>query len=110
MINLPEELITVPLKGLRPFDMNPRITRNPDYEKIKASIRLRGLEHPPHITQRPGELFYIISSGGNTRLAISMNCGRKPVTTDTAALPVFFARGNRKKVRSKTSCQPGWHG
>lgn len=70
MINLPEELITIPLKGLRPLDMNPRITRNPDYEKIKASIRLRGLEHPPHITQRPGELFYIISSGGNTRLAI----------------------------------------
>jgi ParB family protein of integrating conjugative element (PFGI_1 class) len=70
MTNLPEKLITVPLKDLRPFDMNPRITRNPDYEKIKASIRLRGLEHPPHITQRPGELFYIISSGGNTRLAI----------------------------------------
>ncbi|HFS7392319.1 TPA: hypothetical protein ACH1J3_003107 [Citrobacter werkmanii] len=40
MTNLPEKLITVPLKDLRPFDMNPRITRNPDYEKIKDSIRL----------------------------------------------------------------------
>ncbi|ELY4483169.1 hypothetical protein SMZ77_003952 [Cronobacter turicensis] len=70
MTNLPETLITVPLKDLRPFDMNPRITRNPDNEKIKASIRLRGLERPPHVTQRSGELFYIISSGGNTRLSI----------------------------------------
>ncbi|ELQ6218624.1 hypothetical protein R2301_004111 [Cronobacter dublinensis] len=50
--------------------MNPRLTHNPDYEEIKASVRLRGLDHPPHITQRPGELFYIIANGGNTRQAV----------------------------------------
>lgn len=70
MTNNIHTLITLPLKNLHPFDMNPRLTRNPDYEEIKASIRLRGLDHPPHITQRPGELFYIIANGGNTRLAI----------------------------------------
>ncbi|MDT3605746.1 ParB family protein [Cronobacter dublinensis] len=70
MNNSMHTLITLPLKDLRPFDMNPRLTHNADYEEIKASVRLRGLDHPPHITQRPGELFYIIANGGNTRLAV----------------------------------------
>lgn len=63
-------LMSVPLDQLRAFDLNPRITRNPNYDEIKGSIRNRGLEHPPQITQRPGEKYYIIASGGNTRLAI----------------------------------------
>ncbi len=60
----------VALDQLRAFDLNPRITRNPNYDEIKESVRHRGLEHPPQITQRPGEPFYIIENGGNTRLAI----------------------------------------
>ncbi|WP_170974351.1 ParB family protein [Citrobacter sp. wls619] len=63
-------LLSVSLDQLRAFDLNPRITRNPDYEEIKDSIRNRGLDLPPQITQRPGEKNYIIASGGNTRLAI----------------------------------------
>lgn len=70
MNNTPRTLITVPLNNLYPFDMNPRLVRNPDYNEIKESIRSRGLDHPPSVTQRPGESFYIIASGGNTRLAI----------------------------------------
>ncbi|HAV1239586.1 TPA: ParB N-terminal domain-containing protein [Salmonella enterica] len=62
--------MSVPLDQLRAFDLNPRITRNPNYDEIKESIRNRGLDHPPQITQRPGEKFYIIASGGNTRLAV----------------------------------------
>ncbi|QMD80293.1 hypothetical protein HVZ30_03660 [Escherichia coli] len=62
--------MSVPLDQLRAFDLNPRITRNPNYDEIKESIRNRGLEHLPQITQRPGEKYYIIASGGNTRLAI----------------------------------------
>ena len=62
--------MSVSLDQLRAFDLNPRITRNPNYDEIKGSIQNRGLDHPPKITQRPGESFYIISSGGNTRLAI----------------------------------------
>lgn len=63
-------LMPVALDQLRAFDLNPRITRNPNYDEIKESIRYRGLEHPPQITQRPGDSFYIIANGGNTRLAI----------------------------------------
>ncbi|HBT4924919.1 ParB family protein [Klebsiella pneumoniae] len=63
-------LVSVSLDQLRAFDLNPRITRNPNYNEIKESIRHRGLEHPPQITRRPEESFYIIANGGNTRLAI----------------------------------------
>ena len=63
-------VMPVELEQLRAFDLNPRITRNPNYDEIKESIRHRGLEQLPQITRRPGEDFYIIASGGNTRLAI----------------------------------------
>ncbi|WP_186207422.1 ParB family protein [Burkholderia gladioli] len=60
----------VTLEQLRPYEHNPRVTRNPLYDDIKASIRERGLDAPPAITRRPGEPHYIIRNGGNTRLAI----------------------------------------
>ncbi|RUT66524.1 hypothetical protein CKG00_09070 [Morganella morganii] len=70
MNNSQGTLVPVSLDQLRAFDLNPRITRNPNYYEIKGSIRNRGLDHPPQITQRPGEAYYIIANGGNTRLAI----------------------------------------
>ncbi|WP_297185350.1 ParB family protein [uncultured Porticoccus sp.] len=62
--------MTVTLEQLLPYDLNPRVTRNPRYEELKESIRKRGLDTPPAITRRPGESHYIIRNGGNTRLAI----------------------------------------
>src|SRR5574338_1607291 len=62
--------MVVTLDQLRPYDPDPRVTRNPAYAEIKASIRERGLDAPPAITRRPGEAHYIIRHGGNTRLAI----------------------------------------
>lgn len=62
--------MVVTLDELRPYELNPRIVRNPRYDDIKASIRERGLEAPPPITRRPGEAHYIIHNGGNTRLSI----------------------------------------
>lgn len=66
----PGKLILVTLEQLRPFDLNPRLTRNKHYDDIKESVRQRGLDHLLQVTRRPGESEYIISSGGNTRLAI----------------------------------------
>ncbi|PYY69028.1 chromosome partitioning protein ParB [Pseudomonas jessenii] len=60
----------VTLEQLRPYEHNPRFIRNPLYEDIKTSIRERGLDQPPPITRRPGETYFIIRNGGNTRLAI----------------------------------------
>ncbi len=62
--------MVVTLDELRPYEHDPRVTRNPAYEEIKTSIRERGLDASPAITRRPGEAHYIIRNGGNTRLAI----------------------------------------
>jgi ParB family protein of integrating conjugative element (PFGI_1 class) len=62
--------MVVTLEQLRPYDHDPRVTRNPRWNDLKASIRERGLDAPPPITRRPGELHYIIRNGGNTRLSI----------------------------------------
>ncbi|WP_446027534.1 ParB family protein [Lelliottia amnigena] len=60
----------VTLDELQPYELDPRLTRNPRYEEIKGSIFERGLDAPPPITRRPGASHYIIRNGGNTRLAI----------------------------------------
>ena len=60
----------ISLEQLRPYELNPRVMRNPLYEDIKASIRERGLDQPPAITRRPDEPHFIIRNGGNTRLSI----------------------------------------
>jgi ParB family protein of integrating conjugative element (PFGI_1 class) len=67
---LVETPMVVTLDELRPYELDPRITRNPLYTELKASIRERGLDAPPSITRRPGAEHYIIRNGGNTRLAI----------------------------------------
>ncbi|RUS67783.1 hypothetical protein CUZ56_00260 [Saezia sanguinis] len=58
------------LDQLRPYELNPRLTRNPLYDEIKTSILQRGLDNPPSVTRRPGQEHYIIHNGGNTRLKI----------------------------------------
>ncbi|MGE4406957.1 ParB family protein [Pseudomonas sp.] len=65
-----ETPMVVTLDELFPYELDPRITRNPLYDEIKASIHERGLDAPPSITRRPGANHYIIRNGGNTRLAI----------------------------------------
>ncbi len=62
--------ILVPVLDIRPYDRNPRRALNPCYDEIKASIRAVGLLTPFNVTRRPGETYYMVSGGGNTRLAI----------------------------------------
>ena len=65
-----ETPMVVTLDCLKPYDLDPRVTRNPKYDEIKASIRQRGLDAPPPITRRPGESCFRVRNGGNTRLSI----------------------------------------
>jgi len=53
---------------IQPYERNPRHGRNPEYDRIKASIRANGLDQPLVITQRPETTDYVVHSGGNTRL------------------------------------------
>jgi len=60
----------VDLVRIHPYDRNPRQGRNPEYDRIKDSIRSTGLDQPLVITQRPGTRDYIVHAGGNTRLTV----------------------------------------
>jgi len=62
--------IKVTLDNLVSYDKNPRKTRNPNYDDIKASIRNRGLDHAPNITRISPSEPYMVKDGGNTRLEI----------------------------------------
>lgn len=55
---------------IQPYEHNPRHGQNPEYDRIKDSIRSHGLDQPLVITQRPGATNYIVHSGGNTRLCV----------------------------------------
>ena len=66
-----EMAMVLTLDQLRPNPDNPRNSRNPRYEDIKASIRTRGLDSIPKVTRDPdGDDVYIFSDGGNTRYQI----------------------------------------
>jgi ParB family protein of integrating conjugative element (PFGI_1 class) len=63
-------LILVGLDEIQPYEHNPRHAPNPEYDRIRDSIRAQGLDQPLVITQRPGAAHYIVQAGGNTRLLI----------------------------------------
>ncbi|AUO01823.1 hypothetical protein C0558_08545 [Serratia marcescens] len=64
--------LVLTLDEVNPYPDNPRTTRNPKYDDIKASIRARGLDTVPKVTRDPErpELGYFFSDGGNTRYSI----------------------------------------
>lgn len=80
----------VTLDQVRPYQLNPRRSPNPQYEAIKASIRQRGLDQPPSITRRPGEKHFIICNGGNTRLAILKELWEETADTRFQTLLCLF--------------------
>ena len=56
------------LEDVRPYEHNPRRSRNPRFDEIKESIRTGGLRSPLTVTRRPADEHYIVEAGGNTRL------------------------------------------
>jgi ParB family protein of integrating conjugative element (PFGI_1 class) len=59
------------IEQIVPYDRNPRRAINPRYDEIKAAIRAAGkLNNLLSVTRRPGDTYYMVESGGNTRLQI----------------------------------------
>lgn len=58
------------LDQIKHYELNPRIKKNPIYEEIRNSILKRGFNAVPSVTRRPGQDFYILRDGFNTRLSI----------------------------------------
>ena len=62
--------LRVEITRIKCYERNPRRSKNPEYDRIKASILMSGMDQPLLITKRPGEKDYIVQAGGNTRLQI----------------------------------------
>ncbi|MEW8357449.1 MAG: ParB family protein [Candidatus Thiodiazotropha sp.] len=60
----------IDISRIQPYEHNPRHGRNPEYDRIRDSIRNTGLDQPLVVTQRPDEADFIVHAGGNTRLII----------------------------------------
>ncbi len=90
-----QEMVQVSLEQIQSFSLNPRVTRNPGYDILKASILARGLDNPPVLTRRPGDENICSPAAGIRASPSSMNCGRRrrmSVTTASAG-PPHAARG-----------------
>ncbi|MDX2477224.1 MAG: ParB N-terminal domain-containing protein [Gammaproteobacteria bacterium] len=62
------QTIVLSIDSIKPYERNPRRSENPEYDRIKESIRVTGLDQPLVVTQPPESTDYIVHSGGNTRL------------------------------------------
>jgi ParB family protein of integrating conjugative element (PFGI_1 class) len=76
---------------IKPFDRNPRTTRNPAYDELYSSIEADGLHSQVSVTRRPGSQEFMIYGGGNTRLEIMQALAAKfPGDPKFAKMNVVF--------------------
>ena len=68
--NIGSRALRLEITRINLYERNPRRSKNPEYDRIKASILVSGMDQPLLITMRPGDNAYIVQAGGNTRLQI----------------------------------------
>ncbi|MEW8147897.1 MAG: ParB family protein, partial [Candidatus Thiodiazotropha endolucinida] len=90
------DAILLDIRCIKPYDRNPRQCENPEYDRIKASIRANGLDQPLVVTQRPGTTDYIVRSGGNTRLLILKELYEETGDDQFAHVQCLFKPWNRE--------------
>jgi ParB family protein of integrating conjugative element (PFGI_1 class) len=84
------------VRRIQPYERNPRHGRNPEYDRIKDSIRNNGLDQPLVITQRPGAADYIVHAGGNTRLLSLKELFDETGDVRFSRVPCLFRPWNRE--------------
>ena len=80
----------IEISRIQPYEHNPRHGRNPEYDRIRDSIRNTGLDQPLVVTQRPDTTDYIVHAGGNTRLIILKELFAETCDPRYATVPCLF--------------------
>lgn len=88
--------MVVPIDRVRPYARNPRHGRNPEFDRIKASIRANGLDQPLVITQAPETDDYVVHSGGNTRLVALQELYAETGDPKFSRIPCLFKPWGRE--------------
>jgi len=86
----------VDIARIQPYEHNPRHSPNPEYDRIRDSIRNQGLDQPLVITQRPEATDYIVHAGGNTRLLILKALFKETGDSRYARVPCLFRSWRRE--------------
>jgi len=86
----------IDIAQIHAYEHNPRHGRNPEYDRIKDSIRNTGLDQPLVVTRRPGATDYIVHAGGNTRLLILKELFEETADPRYAAVPCLFRSWSRE--------------
>ena len=86
----------IDIARIQPYERNPRHGRNPEYDRVKDSIRSAGLDQPLVVTQRPGAADYIVHAGGNTRLKILKELFEETGDPRHARVPCLFRPWRRE--------------
>ena len=81
---------------IKPYERNPRHSKNPEYDRIKDSIRANGLDQPLVVTQWPQATDYIVHAGGNTRLLVLKELLNETGDTQFARVPCLFRPWRRE--------------
>ncbi|MEN8131939.1 MAG: ParB family protein [Pseudomonadota bacterium] len=84
------------VRCIKPYEHNPRRRKNPEYDRIKDSIRANGLDQPLVVTQRPRATDYIVHAGGNTRLLVLKELLDETGDTQFARAPCLFRPWRRE--------------
>jgi len=85
------EVIILDVSRINSYERNPRRSDNPQYDRIKSSIRNNGLDQPLVITQRPQATDYIVRAGGNTRLKILKELYAETADPSFARVPCIYS-------------------
>ncbi len=88
--------LIVDIADIQHYEHNPRQGRNPEYDRIKDSIRSQGLDQPLVITRRPGVESYIVYAGGNTRLLVLKELSEETGESRFAHVPCVFRNWHRE--------------
>ncbi len=88
--------LKVDIARIQPYEHNPRHSPNPEYDRIRDSIRNQGLDQPLVITQRPEAADYIVHAGGNTRLLILKALFEETGDVRYARVPCLFRPWSRE--------------
>ena len=89
-------IVEVDITRIQPYEHNPRHSPNPEYDRIRDSIRNNGLDQPLVITQRPEATDFIVHAGGNTRLLILKALLEETGESRYAQVPCLFRPWRRE--------------
>ncbi len=88
--------LVLSIEAIQPYERNPRRGHNPEYDRIKDSIRANGLDQPLVVTRRPDKTDYIVHSGGNTRLLILKELYEETGDEQFSCVQCLFKRWDRE--------------